>query len=523
MPKKSQQSSSALKKFISNISAFVSSFLPSDCRRWCESYIDSGDKIIHDSIWGTFRLTPLEIAVLDTPLLQRLRFIKQTGCTYLTYPSARHTRFEHTLGVMCQSDRMLQHLRRQEANPKLITDEVIRNIRLAAILHDVGHGPFSHTSEQYYSVMNALQKIRLSSNPYGDCDAGEMLSALIVTSKPFRKFAKQLYQSFDQEVDVDSIAKLITGKIDPLNYFRTEIIHGPFDADKLDYMHRDGLFSGLGMQIDLDRLMNSMKIHKCKWRGKVQRRLAGSVSGTTPLEQIMFNKMVLHTGIYHHHKVRACDCMLWAVFERAVKTKKKVGGVKLNSPSDFLKLTDDSLMTADLCEDDSARKIIEDIRTRRIWKRALVIARSTIEEECYEAPDKNDPDNEKGPWQEFRNLNGNDPDKFKNRRSIARKIWKKAGEPCAEHEIWLDIPTLPSMQEAKKTWIVLKGNEKPIVLGKIVPIDKWVKQYGIHKYRAHVFCPKDCVDVVSDASSDVLSKEFGLKFKPFAKSFAKIT
>jgi HD superfamily phosphohydrolase len=157
----------------------------------------------------------------------------------------------------------------------------------------------------------------------------------------------------------------------------SEIVHGPFDADKLDYMPRDGMFSGLKMHVDLDRLYHSIRITSAPFHGENQVRIAGQLSGLSPLTQIMFNKMLLFTGMYHHHKVRAVDCMLWAVFRLAQEREAQVGGRILSTPVDFLYVTDDRLLVPELCNDTEIKKLLTDIRNRRLWKKSLVIARQT--------------------------------------------------------------------------------------------------------------------------------------------------
>jgi HD superfamily phosphohydrolase len=173
--------------------------------------------------------------------------------------------------------------------------------------------------------------------------AGEILSSFIVESTPFRRFVEALNAVWSCNIDCEQVSKIFTGQLDDDQFYLSEIVHGPFDADKLDYLHRDGMFSGLSMNVDLDRLLSSIRTNT--YRGS--KRLTGAITGTTPLEQIMFNKMLLHTGIYHHHKVRACDCMLYAVFDLAVKRGKKIGGIAVKEAPDFLYITDDRLIVSD--------------------------------------------------------------------------------------------------------------------------------------------------------------------------------
>src|ERR1700724_3543611 len=108
-------------------------------------------KAIKDSVWGMIDLTGSEVILLDSPPLQRLRRIHQLGLCFLTFPTATHTRFEHTLGVIYQAERMVRALAvRSEGHAQLVLS-ALKTIRLAALLYDVGHLPLSHVSERFYS------------------------------------------------------------------------------------------------------------------------------------------------------------------------------------------------------------------------------------------------------------------------------------------------------------------------------------------------------------------------------------
>ena len=100
---------------------------------------------MRDPIHGFIKLSKRERDLIDTQVFQRLRRIRQLAMTFLVYPGAVHTRFDHSIGVMHIAGRICTRL--QELNPKRICDEDIDRVRLAALLHDVGHGPFSHVSE----------------------------------------------------------------------------------------------------------------------------------------------------------------------------------------------------------------------------------------------------------------------------------------------------------------------------------------------------------------------------------------
>jgi len=508
--------SNVRKTVAKQVASFVESVLPADPEQWCRQFDPDRPKIIHDSLWGTFKLQPHEIALIDTPLVQRLRFIHQTGAVYLTYPSALHTRFEHTLGVLYHAARMCSILREKQGD-KRFGQETENNLRFAAILHDTGHGPFSHTSEQYFSSLKPMADLQKHDPEYRESKngAGEILSSLIIESRPFRDFVTAINGRFGTRIDCDFVRKIITGNSPAPEMYLSEVIHGPLDADKLDYMHRDGMFSGLRMHVDLDRLYASINVVTDPTQGNMT-RIGGSVAGLSPLTQIMFNKMLLFTGIYHHHKVRTVDCMLWALFDLAIHRQKRLGGHTIGTPVDFLKLTDDQVLAPQLTNDDDMRDIIRSIRERRLWKRAVVISRCTIDKRDYDVRAKGSNKS----FNDYTALQGNNREKILERRHIGEEIWREAGRPCKRHEVWLDVPELPSMTEAARMWIVAPYQKKPQKLGDFIPIAQWVELYGSHKWQSHVFCPSQVRDPIADAAIKVLKRRYGLHILPTAKQYA---
>jgi uncharacterized protein len=495
------------------VKQFVAEHLPQDLTTWTKQY--SRPKIVHDALWGTFEVRAHEIALLDTPLLQRLRFIRQTGAVYATYPSALHTRFEHTLGVLHNASRLCSALRAR-SNEGRMDQQVQDNVRLAAILHDTGHGPFSHTSEQFFSSLDDVAAAKAADPLLHGSGAGEILSSAIITSDAMKQFVRHLNETYKLRLDCELISRLVTGTVKDDEMFLSEIVHGPFDADKLDYMPRDGMFSGLKMHVDLDRLFNSIDIIASEVDGQRMTRLVGSVAGISPLMQLMFNKMLLFTGIYHHHKVRTVDCMLWAIFQLAVERKATIGGVRVENATDFLKLTDDRVLIPELADDPEIKGLIVAIRNRRLWKRALIISRRTVPESMHNqakaSPAKLFPG--------FAMLAGNSQQKIHRRRKLSDRIWEVAGKPCPQYHVWLDIPARPSMDEARQMWIRGPGNDSPQTLGQFIPIGEWVELYGMHQWRAHVFAPAEFVRKIGEAAETVLREEFGLELLPTARAYA---
>lgn len=273
-------------------------------------------KLIHDNVWGTELYSKAEIALINIPLIQRLRRIGQTGLASFTYPSATHNRFSHSLGVYTQVKKLIKAVV-ESGSIDNIKDK--NSIQFAALLHDIGHGPFSHLSEEIYKRYPEIEKAivqfdELKVRP----KAHELLSFLLIKNKLFKeKIIDKIEELFQPDLDIELIANSVIGySSDPLKIFKVEFINGPFDADKLDYLIRDGLFSGLPLHIDLERLWFSVNVTTGDFgRGRIEKHLTIKRSSVAVLEQIVFAKMILFMNFYHHQKIRAVECLYKAIIE----------------------------------------------------------------------------------------------------------------------------------------------------------------------------------------------------------------
>ncbi len=475
-------------------------------------------KVIHDSLWGTQYLPPHEIATLDLPLIQRLRQIRQTASTFLIFPSTTHTRFEHTLGVIYQSDRLANSLLKNPDNKKLIEGK-IDLIRMAALLHDCGHGPFSHSSEEIYKFKEDIQEIIGPGGKFEGHNPHEILSYFIIKSNAFKNKFQEIRDAYKLSFNIDDVANIIIGKVeDPLNKYLVDFINGPFDADKLDYIFRDGHFSGLPLKVDLDRLWYAAQIQTVPVDGSKVRMLAMSINGTTPLEQIIFSKMVLFTNVYQHHKVRTCDCMFKAIFEYCKNEKESICDRKFDKATDFLWLTDETLFyeAHRRKKDDPLHKLIHNLQYRRLLKRALIISKTTVK----------DSDKDFFGHSNLKKFCIDIESKDRNLRELAKKIVDAAGNPCDLHDVWVDLPKLPPIGSADEIYVNKGTIKKPSFskLRDIFRVDDWAQDYSEHKWRGHVFCPdnKDIRKKISDAAKQVIESEFNIKFDDSAIKMCKL-
>lgn len=313
------------------------------------------DKVIHDPIWGCVKFYSWEIAIIDTPLYQRLRDIYQVGLGVFTYPSARHSRFEHSLGVTAIASRMIDSLDEQDLGFINISEYEKMDVRLAALLHDIGHCFYSHLSEAFYGTLpEFVELLKYFNTKYGvKPKPHEIFSYLIINTDSFKTFLKNnnvLGNDYITKSDnIDNLMKRIGNMIIGIsNYgrknegkqakkysFLTKIINGDIDADKLDYIKRDSYTSGLPLTFDIERLLYKMTIREPKDSNEYQ--LVVDIAGITAVEEITFSKLMLNNYIYHHQKVLATEVMAKDIALALMELKV------VTHPVDFLKYTDKSI------------------------------------------------------------------------------------------------------------------------------------------------------------------------------------
>ncbi len=455
-------------------------------------------KFVHDPIWGTIELAPYEQCFLDTPLLQRLRHIHQTGNVYATYPSATHTRFEHTLGVMHLAGRIVASLRKRY--PGQIGKDADQKVRMAALMHDVGHSAFSHTTEEIYAQCPDLRHAVGSGGPFKGKGAGEVLSHLIASSRTFRAYYKKVQRKHPElTVGIDDFAPLILGRaVDPQKQYEADIISGAFDADKLDYFPRDGRAAGLEMSLDIDRLLHCLEIVPQKpkvrtpGRPKATKAMVVSYGGFNAIQQLLFARATLFSSVYHHHKVRACDCMVKACFEYFSAEGRTFGaraglkaGLTLDSAADFLYVTDTDYFNEAANQEDgsTAHDMVHSLLFRRLFKRALTISAHTLVE--FEFTDE-----QKANYRELFNLRKR-PEEL---RAFARRIHTESKALCEDSNVWFDIPAGPSFDKPGRSKInVAPRDAKPQLkrLAEFIPVQKWIETYEQYYTRSYLFGPAD--------------------------------
>ena len=333
-------------------------------------------KTFNDPVWGTVELLPWETVLLDTPLLQRLRGVRQLGMAHLVYPGAGHDRLEHSRGVVEAAERMIRALERNAAHRRRFGRDNDKHVpevneqdrcatRLAALLHDVGHGPFSHATEQLIEAQHksefrcANDVLRESFEGVGPIAPSETIAALIILSEALNNILAHpgLGTAVPAPLDLPAaIAARILGSRSCLSAgYLSGIISGPVDADKLDYMARDSHHAGLPLGIDLTRLISKLEVvvvtpenaPEPKLRGRAERspnrrfyEMGISQAGLGSYEQLIIARVLLYDRLYYHHKIRAAESMLQHLFRLAEEER----GEKYSIEVLFSGISDDVLL-----------------------------------------------------------------------------------------------------------------------------------------------------------------------------------
>lgn len=459
------------------------------------------DKVVGDPVHGASTFRRHEVHVIDSPIVQRLRGIHQTGLAYLVYPTATHSRFEHSLGTCIVASRFWRSLRQRD--PKIVTDECLTELRLAGLLHDVGHFPFSHVSEDVLGQLPELRSELLKRDgKFSNCEPHEVMSYFVITSKAFRDFLSEIMSKYRQEFDVDNIANMVIGNMEnpQKDKWKGDVINGPFDSDKLDYMLRDSHFSGVRLEVDIDRVLFTLIIDP---REGEMRKLIARIAGVHTLEQIMFNKLLLFASIYHHHTVRAVESMIRSVLEFLLDDKHEIHGHRYVQPSDFLALTDYDILARH--DSPALNRIAHCLKNRLIYKRVAVISPRTV----TEASRVNLVDLQK--LTEF-------PAELKPLRQL---IANGMGSLERYHDLWVDVPENPSLREPPKVDVQIDGNSYKDI-NSLFPLSGWLQAYSENRWTGHVFCfPRDREKAFPAAKQTFLDV-YGIELDDSAKAMSKV-
>jgi HD superfamily phosphohydrolase len=546
---------SALEKFAEEKLARYTKGLSSDL-------IARSPKEFSDPVWKTIYLTAFEVVILDSPLSQRLRLIKQLGVVHWVYPGAAHARFEHSLGAVFQIQELVESINRSvRGKPELLISAGEQSLlRLTALCHDLGHGVMSHVSENALKSFREAEDLRLAfvdeHPPLERVQLSEMVAFYLVGSPAFKALVEKA-KAVTGETDLPEnacglaqkaiIGETISNKVPLLQ----ELISGPFDADKLDYMQRDALMAGVPAVTDVPRLVRKLRavaLPLTELPEELQERVNTgepyyvvfglAFSGTRTLDELLLGRILLFDKVYRHQKVRAIEGMVSLLLFNLAKLYKH--------PTVFLPyhLSDEQLIFADRAiADDNAfdisgeerqtwalvvGELSESLRDRRLFVRAFAFAKNMPGD-----PYRYDPTQRVGAGNLLSDLEWEKKVGFA--ESIASEVLVVLGKLNRTEAI-----TTIFADKTLASYIYIDPPQPPAHAGKIphayllaedrrigrfrdtsTEMRSWADAYLFAKDIGYVFCPPELKPYVFLAVEKILRDRYGLRSFPAMFDYVK--
>ncbi len=389
-------------------------------------------EVIRDPLWNNIRIDAEALEVLDSEPFQRLRFIRQLGHAFLVYPGATHTRFEHALGTYHLSRRVLTLLAERNSLEEIHPAE-LSLIRLAALLHDVGHYPFSHALEE----AGLPSHEDLAQDRLAHPDLVAILHATGIEDAGSR------------------LCKLITGASrSPLQ----GLVSGSLDLDKIEYLTRDARMCGVPYgTVDVDRLLHSITVVTL---GDGSKTVGIHEKGLSALESLLFAKYQMYRNVYWHHAVRSATSMFKRVVRDALQRREL-------QASWIAEATDEVLMHR-------LRALENAPLVRRLWQRKLL--KRVVDLASSDLPEG------------FGDWITDDPDRVQSAEDDL------AGElGLGEGELLIDFPRKPDMLSVSLPIVTRSGNVEMLSDEHPDPrigIHTVAEQLYIGARRFRVFCAR---------------------------------
>jgi len=305
--------------------------------------MSTNSKIIRDPIHGDIKIRGLFLDLMESPELQRLYNIKQLGFADLVFPGAHHTRLEHSLGTYFMAVKAAEILNLNKKEKNILA--------CAALLHDIGHGPFSHTLE---SILRETLK-----EDHVDLTEKLIFGKHVIFNSEEKKFikSKSVYDILNKHnIDKKEITDIIRGKNKEKQYL-SQLLNSCIDVDQLDYLIRDAYYTGVAYGIiDTERFLQTLV--------KNNEKLAVSKKGVGVVENILMARSLMYSSVYFHKTVRIAELML----------SKAIELINDKEPFEFFKMTDAELINELKNRDPYSREIATRLKYRSLFKQAYNVS-----------------------------------------------------------------------------------------------------------------------------------------------------
>jgi len=312
--------------------------------------MNTESKTIRDPIHGDIKIKGIFLELIEAPEIQRLYNIKQLGLAHLVFPGAHHTRLEHSLGAYHMAVRVGENLNLDKDEKELLS--------CAAMLHDIGHGPFSHTLESLLRDSLNVDHVDLTEELiFGKHEIFEAEEKKFVASQNVFDILT------NHDIEHEKVSDIIRGKKSEKNYLN-QLLNSSIDVDQLDYLIRDAYYTGVSYGlIDIERFLQTLTINN--------NSLAVRKKGVGVVENILMARTLMYSSVYFHKTVRIGELML----SKAIELIKDV------EPYEFFKMTDGELLNYLKNKGTYQSEIAIRLKYRNLFKQAYTESKSSLDAE----------------------------------------------------------------------------------------------------------------------------------------------
>lgn len=521
---------------------------------------DKAGKEINDAVWRTISLSPFEVLILDSPLVQRLRRVRQLGVVHWIYPSAGHSRLEHSLGAVHQVQRLLDSLNRDAGDRNTLTVEWVNLLRLTALVHDIGHGLMSHVVENSFDSFGMTDDLLLEiadQLEVEDCSLSEAAAYFILGSDIFKELVEVACGKTAHRLPdgwQDRLCKAILGK--PIHKrwpLLQELISGPFDGDKLDYMSRDAQSAGIPNLTDIPRLIQKVRVAEVTAADlppEIGRTVAAGepsyfvqgilLSGGRTLDELMIARTLLFDKIYRHQKTRAVEAMVANAIRSLLPLLEQDSLLTMPlkiGDDEFVALTKETIASRlavrpecrESVEIGGVADIIARIRDRNLFVRAYAFSHTMPHDPFRDEP------RQKAGLEQLRRAFASNPQE---RASLLDAIVATA-EEIVRHAA--ELLPVKSSDLPLKAYIALDPFGKPTKMNEIaraylVTTDRklvrfredsaespaWSNAYLMTRDTGYVFAAPEYAPAVFLACEAVFRQRYGVRTPPSAIEYSKV-
>jgi len=411
-------------------------------------------KTIRDSIHGDIRVDGVFLDLLGTPEIQRLYNIKQLGLAHLVFPGAHHTRLEHSLGAYTMADRAVK---------KLDLDKNEKEVAVAAaLLHDIGHGPFSHTLESILRNTLDIDHVDLTEKLiFGEYDIFNPEEQEFIVSPSVHDILAK------NSIDQKKLVNIIKGKTNEKPYL-SQLLNSAIDVDQLDYLVRDAYYTGVAYGIiDIERFLQTLTI--------INNKLAVKRKGVGVVENILMARALMYSSVYFHKTVRIAELML----------SKAIELIPDSEPFAFFKMTDAELINELKKMGPFQHKIVTCLKYRKLFKQAYAASSTQLDDQRVAlAKSLEDPNN---------------------RRVKEQKIEEELNIPSGH--IIIDVPDRELHQAEPRihqTDIMIVDENKMKALDEFTPVANALRSRDIPDWMIMIITDEKFRDIVSERAKKIL-------------------